>query len=721
MLESKTTILFDVYGMWCTSCARALEKTLKNTQGVRSAAVNFTSGGAAIEFDARQTSPDHLVKVAGHLGYPLEVADDCHDIHVAHLEKQLKLVQRRLVVAIFLSMWIMLPQWVIYLDSTTVSLTVATSLGWLGLALSVPLVFYSGALFILAGWRTLRVGAPGMDTLVAIGSLSSLILSALLLLYGQPYALYLDTGTTLIVLLLIARYIDLRVRAQAGDAVKALASSIPLTATVLVNGVVISAPTRTLQPGDTVRLYPGDTAQGDGILVHGNCELDQSFLTGENLPKFVTIGDRIEAGVTNLDGVIDYQIDTHFGQRRIDSIVQSVRQLVSQKGNLQALTDVWSLRLSLAILPVALLAGWLVLLQGGDLLAIAQRILTVVVVTCPCALSLAIPLAFRITAARAAENGTIIRHAQSVERAERFDCVVFDKTGTLTVPSSIIQKIIAAPNVNPDLMLAQAASLAQGSQHHMALAVFNRAQSENLTIPSISWRAAPETKIGAGITALDHKNVQWFLGRPESTQNTLDKNYAMSIIQLCRDGEPVLTMYAQETLKMGATALVESLKLRQLQIWLASGDHLNVVAKCAVNVGIAESNVRANCLPDDKAKLIEQLQAKGMRVIFVGDGINDAPAMAAADLSIAVQGANRIAQTSASVVMTRGNLSELPHVIKAVLECRRRMQQNLWWAVLYNLIAVPLAVMGWISPGMAAAAMILSSVSVTLNSSRSAI
>jgi P-type Cu+ transporter len=719
MLEPKTSILFDVYGMWCTSCARALEKTLANTKGVCSAAVNFTSGGAAVEFDTRQTSSDCLLRVAKQLGYPLEIADDNHEMHAVHLERQLKLLQKRLVVAIFLSMWIMLPQWVIYIDSSAVSTAVATNLGWLGLALSLPLVFYGGALFLLAGWRTLKVGAPGMDTLVAIGSVASLSLSALLLLHGQPYALYLDAGTTLIVLLLIARYIDLRVRAQAGDAVRALASAIPVTATVLVNGVVTSVPTRALQPGDVVRLHPGETAQSDGYLVQGYTELDQSFLTGENLPKPVNVGDRIEAGVTNLDSTIDYQIDTHFGQRRIDFIIHSVRQLVSQKGDFQALTDVWSLRLSLAILPIALLAGGLVLLQGGDLLSIAERMLTVVVVTCPCALSLAIPLAFRITAARAAENGTIIRNTRSVEHAARFDCVVFDKTGTLTVPSRIIHKITAAPNVDVNAMLALAASLAQSSQHHMALAVFNKAQSENLSIGDVTWQEVPETKVGVGITATDHAGVRWFLGRQDTNSIASNINEGMSIIQLCRNGEPILTMYAQETLAAGAATLVATLKSNHMQTWLASGDHLNAVARCAVDVGIAQENVLENCLPDDKAKLIRRLQMQGLRVIFVGDGINDAPAMAAADLSIAVQGANRIAQTNASVVLTRGDLSELPHTIKAVLGCRTRMQQNLWWAVLYNMIALPLAVMGWVSPGMAAAAMVFSSVSVTLNSSRS--
>jgi P-type Cu+ transporter len=719
MRESKTTVLFDVYGMWCTSCARALEKALKNTIGVRCATVNFTSGGAAVDFDATRIAPDKLVEVAKQLGYALAIADDNHYMHAEQLERQLKLVQRRLVVAVFLSMWIMLPQWMIYLDPGAVSYTVATTLGWFGLALSLPLVLYCGAMFLLAGWRTLKVGAPGMDTLVAIGSTSSLCLSALLLLRGEPYALYLDTGTTLIVLLLIARYIDLRVRAQAGDAVRSLVSMIPLMATVLINGVVTNVPTRTLQPGDVVRLLPGEIAQGDGVVVQGYSELDQSFLTGESWPRSVAVGDRIEAGITNLYGILDYQIDAHFGQRRIDTIIQSVRHMVSQNGDLQALTDVWSMRLSLAIFPVALLSGWLVQIQGGDLFEICQRILTVVVVTCPCALSLAIPLAFRITAARVAEKGTIIRHAQSVERAARFDCIVFDKTGTLTVPSCSIQKITVAPNTNPHEMLAIAASLAQGSQHHMAVAVINRALSDNLSIPNAVWLVPPETKAGVGITAVDLKGNHWFLGRSDQAQIASEEDGAMSVIQLRRNAIGVLTMYAQESLKIDAASLIASLAQDHMQVWLASGDNSNAVIACAAAVGIAQSNIRANCLPEDKAKLIKELQAQGLRVVFVGDGINDAPAMTAADLSIAVQGANRIAQTSASVVMTKGNLSELPHAVKAVLLCRQRMHQNLWWAVLYNLIAVPLAVLGWVSPGMAAAAMVFSSLSVTFNSARS--
>jgi len=719
MSNASVKVLFDVHGMWCTSCARALEKALLNTPGVTLATVNFTSGGAAVEFDSGRTSLDDLAKIANTLGYPLAPADDAHGMHALELEKQLKRLQNRLIISIFLSMWIMLPQWVIYFDPSAFSQTVAASLGWLGFALSVPLIFYGGGMFLRAGWRTLRVGAPGMDTLVALGSLSSLILSGILLLNGQPYALYLDTGSTLVVLLLIARYIDMRVRAQAGDAVRALTSSIPQTAWVLRDGLLVDVPTKNLKPGDTVRLQPGDTVQGDGIVRVGISELDQSFLTGENSPKAIVPGDRVEAGAINLYTMIDYQIDTAIGQRRIDLIVQSVRQLISQKGQLHALTDVWSMRLSVAIVPLALLAGALLWLQGGDGLVVAQRMLAVIVVTCPCALSLAIPLAFRMAAARAAEDGNIIRHAHSFERASRFDCVVFDKTGTLTVLSQTVEKMITTQDVDPMAMLLMAASLAKTSQHHMALAVVDKAKKENVSLADLAWRKTPTETVGRGIDAVAADGTQWFLGRPLHKALITDADdVAMPRIQLRRNDVPMLTCYVNEAVRVEAAALIKILQLANMKTWLASGDHTQAVLRCARAVGIEEAQCRAHCLPGDKAALIKHLQDQGLRVVFVGDGINDAPAMAAADLSIAVQGANRIAQISASVVMTRGDLSQLLPLIKGVLNCWRRMQQNLWWAVLYNMAALPAAMFGWISPSMAAAAMVASSLSVTINSTR---
>ncbi|MGB4118330.1 MAG: cation-translocating P-type ATPase [Polaromonas sp.] len=712
-------VLLDVHGMWCTSCARALEKALINTPGVSLATVNFSSGGAAVEFDSGRTSLDNLVKVASALGYPLAPADDAHGMHALELEKQLKRLQSRLIISVFLSMWIMLPQWVIYFDPSAFNQSVASSLGWLGFALNVPLIFYGGGMFLRAGWRTLRVGAPGMDTLVSIGSLSSLVLSGILLLNGQPYALYLDTGSTLVVLLLIARYIDMRVRAQAGDAVRALTSSIPQTAWVLLDGLLIDVPTKNLKPGDTVRLQPGDTVQGDGVVIAGISELDQSFLTGENSPNAIAPGDRVAAGSINLYAMIDYQIDTAIGQRRIDLIVQSVRQLISQKGQLQALTDVWSMRLTMAIVPLALLTGALLWLQGGDGLAVAQRMLAVIVVTCPCALSLAIPLAFRMAAARAVEDGSIIRHSHAVERASWFDCVVFDKTGTLTVLRHTVEKMITTQDVDPMEMLLMAASLAKTSQHHMALAVVNKAKKENVSLADLVWRTTPTETAGRGIDAVAVDGTQWFLGRPLHNALTTDADdVAMSSVQLRRNDVPMLTCYVLESVRIEAAALIKILQHENMKTWLASGDHTQAVLRCARAVGIAEAQCRAHCLPDDKAALIKQLQAQGLRVVFVGDGINDAPAMAAADLSIAVQGANRIAQTSASVVMTRGDLLQLLPLIKAVRSCRRRMQQNLWWAVLYNIAALPAAVFGWISPSMAAAAMVASSLSVTINSAR---
>ena len=718
MSESSVQILLDVHGMWCTSCARALEKVFTNAKGVYSANVNFTSGGASVMFDEERTSVQKLSEMAAALGYPVVLADDTHGMHALELEKQLQRLQRRLIVAIFLSMWIMLPQWVIYFDPSGFSQTIANVLGWLGITLSLPLIFYSGGMFLRVGWRTLLVGAPGMDTLVSLGSLSSLTLSVILLIRGQPYSLYLDTGTTLVVLLLIARYIDLRVRAQAGDAVKALTSSIPVTACLLINGVTTSVPTKTLVPGDIVRLQSGDTAQGDGIIVAGSSDLDQSFLTGESLLKSVSAGDRIEAGAINLQGVIDYQIDTDIGKRRIDAIVQSVRQLVSQKGDLQALTDIWSSRLSLAIVPLAFLAGIWVLIQGADGFSVAQRMLTVIVVTCPCALSLAIPLAFRMTVAGAAEDGIIIRHARSVERATRFDCIVFDKTGTLTEPGRSVAKIIVAQDVNPIAMLAMAVSLAKSSQHPMAQAILQKAKSERIMEAKIVWLDAPIEMAGKGISAVAADGTRWFLGRPLRMELTANGDEAMSSIQLRRDGAPILTCFVYEFVRPEVVALLRTFRQNNMQIWLASGDHSQAVLRCAQAVGIQNAHCRANCLPDDKAQLIKELQTQGLRVVFVGDGINDAPAMAAADLSIAVQGASRIAQTSASVVMTRGDLSLLPQLLTSVLTCRQRMQQNLWWAILYNIASVPAAMLGWISPSIAAATMLVSSISVTMNSTR---
>jgi P-type E1-E2 ATPase len=252
----------------------------------------------------------------------------------------------------------------------------------------------------------------------------------------------------------------------------------------------------------------------------------------------------------------------------------------------------------------------------------------------------------------------------------------------------------------------------------MAQAILLKAKNERINEADVIWSKQPIEVTGAGIEAVAADGTQWFLGRPLIATLSTNDDEAMSSIELRRDGVSMLVCFVHETVRPEAAALLKSLMRDNIEIWLASGDHSQAVMRCAQAVGVQSAHCRAQCLPDDKAQLIKELQEQGMRVVFVGDGINDAPAMAAADLSIAVQGANRIAQTSASIVMTRGNLSQLSLLLKSVLGCRERMQQNLWWAVLYNLAAVPAAMLGWISPIMAASAMMISSISVTLNSTR---
>jgi heavy metal translocating P-type ATPase len=716
----------EVHGMWCASCARAVERTLQRAPGVIASSVSLVGETAQVAWNPRLTSLERLRREVSAAGYRIEPADDIDagaSSAAASLERELRVLQTRLIVAVMLGMWVMLPQWVLYASPSAFDDRAAVMLGWIGFVLTLPIVFYSGQRFLTAGWRTARVGVPGVDTLVASGAVGALGLSLAQLLQGQAHALYLDSAAMLVTLLLAGRLLELRMRAHAGNAIRELATQAPATARVVdASGSERIVGVRALAPGMVVRVLAGEVSAVDGTVVEGRSDVDRRWLNGESAPRAVACGDLVEAGSRNGAGSLLVRVLVPAGERRIDEIGRRLRMMLATKSHLQALVDRWSSALIVLIAVAAGLAGGLALLQGESGLTAAARALAVLVATCPCAIGLALPLVLRRGSVEALRLGAMVRDPAVVESAHRIDTVVLDKTGTLTAPSlSLAATEVFEPGLAARDALCLAAQIAHASSHPLAAALRDGAQA--LGLLAGGFDGLTHERAGEGIEGRAADGAVWRLGRPAfavapNAVPTPAPEGERTTTALACDGRLLAQFNFDEQLLPEARGVIDGLHARGLEVWVASGDHGGPVARAAAQLGIPARRALAACSPERKAGLVRELRDAGRHVLFAGDGINDAPAIAAASLGIAMHGAGAASQSAATMVMLRDGLADLPELLDLTRALARRSRATLAWAVAYNLLALPAALLGWVTPMLAAALMAMSSLSVTANALR---
>lgn len=722
--DTLDSAVLDVRGMWCTSCANALERMLRRHAGVLDAQVNFASQSALVQWDPSATSLRDLCAGAAGLGYECVLDGESQDrgAHFAKVKGDLLL---RLVVALFFCMWVMVAQWSLYLaPDGSMSSSVQYWLAAFSGLTAAPVMGYCAVPFFRAAWRTLRARAPGMDVLVVLGASASCLLS-LWSLYQRRPTVYFDSAVMIVTFLLIGRLLEAVVRSRSSDAVRSLLDLPPETAEVVELGgserIILA---KRVPVGSVIRIRPGERVPLDGVIIRGTSSLDRSILTGETALETLGPGDAVEAGALNGDGELLVKVDTEWGERRVDRIAQNVRQMLARKTATQALAE----RVTNLLVPATCLIAAAMLIsavaRGEGFAAALERAVAVLVITCPCALGMAVPLALTAGVGRAARAGILFRDVEAIEKAGRATMFFFDKTGTLTEGRPRLVDVAHAPGVSRDELIKDAAIAERGSEHPLAKAIRSlRAETQGAglsTHKGIS-RAVP----GRGVEWEDGNGTSILIGSRDYIANSgvpvPEVRSHHTNVHVARNGEWRGCLMFDDAPRPGARRVIAELRRSGARIAMLTGDEREVALRVAQAVRIASDQVFAEQRPEAKSARIVDTQATGRVVAFVGDGLNDAPALAAADLGVTVEGASASSVAAASIVLIDRGIERLDVALRIARATARAMRQNLGAAVIYNLLAVPLAASGFVAPGLAAGLMIASSLSVTLNAARLAL
>lgn len=716
-MPMSNTLELPITGMTCASCAGRVERALSKVAGVKTVSVNLASERAHVE-SSGPIDPTVLIAAVTHAGYGASLLEDTR-ANADNQQQRLTRERWALLLAIALALPLVLPM---LLAPFGVHWMLPA---WVQFALATPVQFILGARFYIAAWKAVRAGAGNMDLLVALGTSAGYGLS----LYqwantapGSMPHLYFEASAVVIALVLLGKYLESRAKRQTASAIRALEALRPERAIQLIDGQERDVAISALRLNDLVVVKPGERFPVDGEVIDGQSHADEALISGESLPVPKQPGDKVTGGAINGEGRLLVKTQALGAETVLARIIRLVEDAQAGKAPIQKLVDKVSQVFVPTVLLIAVftLTGWL--LAGAPLETALINAVAVLVIACPCALGLATPTAIMAGTGVAARYGILIKDAEALERAHEVTAMVFDKTGTLTSGTPRIAHLSAIDG-NEDVLLQWAGALQQGSEHPLAKAVLDACTARNLNIEAV---AASQALPGRGIAgtvqgrdlALGNRRLLEESGLTmgalaQSAQAWEAEGRTLSWL-IERGAQPsVLGLLAfGDTLKPGALEAVQQLTARHISSHLLTGDNRGSARVVAEALGI--SDVHAEVLPADKAATIVELKKTGV-VAMVGDGINDAPALAAADIGIAMGGGTDVAMHAAGITLMRGD----PRLIPAALEISRKtyakIRQNLFWAFVYNLIGIPLAAFGFLNPVLAGAAMALSSVSVVSN------
>ena len=710
------TLELNIEGMTCASCVGRVERALNKVPGVKSVSVNLANERAHLEL-LGQVDQQTLLDAVSKAGYSASVWQAEHP-QTDSQQQKLKHERWALICAIALALPLVAPM---LLQPFGIHWMLPA---WAQFVLATPVQFIFGARFYVAAWKAVRAGAGNMDLLVALGTSAGYGLS----LYewataaGRMPHLYFEASAVVIALVLLGKYLESRAKRQTASAIRALEALRPERAIQVIDGreqdVAISA----LRLNDLVLVKPGERFPVDGEVIEGQSHADEALISGESLPVPKQPGDKVTGGAINGEGRLLVRTQALGAETVLARIIRLVEDAQAAKAPIQKLVDKVSQIFVPTVLLIALatLMGWW--LYGASLETALINAVAVLVIACPCALGLATPTAIMAGTGVAARHGILIKDAEALERAHEVSTVVFDKTGTLTSGTPRIAHLSAVDG-DENTLLTLAGALQRGSEHPLAKAVLDAAAERNLPVPDVS---DSQSLTGRGIAgnldgrrlALGNRRMLEESGLSagnlsESAQAWEAEGRTLSWLIEQSPHAKVLGLFAfGDTLKPGALQAVQQLAARNIHSHLLTGDNRGSARVVAEALGIR--NVHAEVLPADKAATVAELKKTGV-VAMVGDGINDAPALAAADIGIAMGGGTDVAMHAAGITLMRGD----PRLVPAALEISRKtyakIRQNLFWAFVYNLIGIPLAAFGFLNPVLAGAAMALSSVSVVSN------
>ncbi|MFA5308923.1 MAG: heavy metal translocating P-type ATPase [Dehalococcoidales bacterium] len=736
--------IFPVSGMTCASCVARVEEALRSVPGVVSASVNLASEKATVEY-LESTSVSDLRRAVKDAGYELgSEAETLEDVSAAS-SREIKKVRDRFIFAVVLAAAIMVLMWT----------PEFAGLKWVLWALATPVQFWAGLRFYKGAWGALKHRRADMNTLIAVGTSAAYLYSVVAVLFpsaltigGKAPDLYFDTSAMIIALILLGRYLEASARGRTSDAIKKLIGLQPRTALVRRDGNEMEISVEDVQVGDLVLVRPGERVPVDGIVRQGSPALDESMVTGESLPVEKKEGDEVIGATINKTGSFQFAATRVGKDTTLARIVRLVEEAQGSKAPIQRLADVIAGYFVPAVIAIAVIT-FIIWYFTGPTPALTYAFLNfiaVLIIACPCALGLATPTAIMVGTGKGAENGILIRSAGALEKFYKVNTLLLDKTGTLTEGKPEVTDIIPTPPFTEDEVLRLAAAVEHDSEHPLAEAVVKKAGEKELQLaPTTKFQAIP----GYGAEAVVEKKTlllgnlalmqdqQVSLGKLEEQAAALWSD-GKTVIFLAVNGEGAGLIALADTLKSNAMAVVAELRRLGIEVGMVTGDNRRAAESIAREAGITK--VLAEVLPEHKAAEVRKLQDEGKIVAMVGDGINDAPALAQADIGIAIGTGTDVAMETGDITLISGDLSGVATAVSLSRRTMRTIKQNLFWAFAYNVVLIPVAAgvlytafhvsgvpsglrwllgdYGFLNPIMAAAAMAASSITVVSNSLR---
>ncbi|MGG3402894.1 copper-translocating P-type ATPase [Bacillus cereus] len=722
---------FTVSGMTCAACANRVEKRLNKLEGVNEATVNFALESATVDFNPDEINVNEMKSAITKLGYKLEVKSDEQDGSTDHRLQEIERQKKKFIISFILSfplLWAMVSHFsftsFIYLPDMLMN-------PWVQLALATPVQFIIGGQFYVGAYKALRNKSANMDVLVALGTSAAYFYSVYLSIQSIGSSehmtdLYFETSAVLITLIILGKLFEAKAKGRSSEAIKKLMGLQAKTATVVRDGTEMKILIEEVVAGDIVYVKPGEKIPVDGEIVEGKSAIDESMLTGESIPVDKTIGDVVIGSTMNKNGFLKVKATKVGRDTALAQIIKVVEEAQGSKAPIQRVADQISGIFVPVVVVIAIItfAVWMIFVTPGDFGGALEKMIAVLVIACPCALGLATPTSIMAGSGRSAEYGILFKGGEHLEATHRLDTVILDKTGTVTNGKPVLTDVIVADGFHEEEMLRLVGAAEKNSEHPLAEGIVEGIKEKKINISSSETFEAIH---GFGIeSVVEGKQLLIGTRRLMKKFNIDIEEISKSMEELEREGKTAMLIainkeYAgivavADTVKDTSKAAITRLKKMGLDVVMITGDNTQTAQAIAGQVGI--EHVIAEVLPEGKAEEVKKLQVQGKKVAMVGDGINDAPALATADIGMAIGTGTDVAMEAADITLIRGDLNSIADAIFMSKMTIRNIKQNLFWALAYNGLGIPIAALGFLAPWVAGAAMAFSSVSVVLNALR---
>lgn len=729
----------DIKGMHCASCSTLINRSLSKADGVKEANVNYATGKALVVYDESKLSDNDLIKIVQSKGYDAIVSEGTVDVEKKEAEQkgEIKKYRDNLILGLVFS----IPAFIIGMVFMLLDIMIPHE-GFILFLLATPVQFIVGSDIYRSFWVALKAKNANMDTLIAIGTSAAYLYSVYAIFFNPSLGQYFETSAILITFVMLGRYLEARAKGKTGEAIKSLMQLSPKTATVIRKGKELKISVDDVVLGDIIIVKPGEKIPVDGIIISGDSSIDESMITGESIPVEKNKGSTVIGGTINKHGSFKFKATKIGENTTLSNIIRLIGDAQGRKAPIQRFADTISAYFVPIVLVIALLTfiTWFFIVGQGFQFALLTSV-AVLVIACPCALGLATPTSIIVGTGKGAKEGILIKGADSLEIAHKTKYVIFDKTGTITNGIPEVTDIIPIKKISESALLKIAASIESGSEHPLADAIVRKSKDEKIKLSSVkSFKAIP----GYGITASLSGTKYHFGNQKLILKNNIKIDYTIKtrIESLEEQGKTVMILADKnimgliavaDTIKTNAPEAIKKLTEMNVEVYMITGDNKRTANAIAKQVGIKSGNVFAEVLPENKASYVKKLQQKNSKnnsknerknvVMMVGDGINDAPALAQADIGIAMGSGTDVAMETGNIVLMRNNLNDVPKAIKLSRMTMNKIRQNMFWALFYNVLGIPIAAgllypfTGWLlNPIIGGGAMALSSVSVVSNS-----